>query len=85
MSPSPPISRTDFENLLSQHRQLIELANDLEYQMYRLGELPPEGRVSDCQQAGGSLVGLLRDYLFRIDQQVFPQVDSSTSVESERS
>ena len=78
MNTTTPISRTDFENLLSQHRQLIELANDLEYQMYRLGELTPDERVSDCQRGGGSLVGSLRDYLFRLDQQVFPLLDSST-------
>jgi hypothetical protein len=77
MNPSLPISRADFENLLTQYQQLIDLANDLEYQIYRLGELPVDERVSNCQRAAGSLIGLLRDFLFRQDQQVMPLIESA--------
>jgi hypothetical protein len=75
MSPLP-LSREDFERLLADQQQLIELTNQLEYQMYRLGELPPDERVRECQQAGGMLIGLLRGVLFRHDQQIFPLLDS---------
>jgi len=79
MSPSAQLSRADFESLLHDHQRLIELVNDLEYQMYRLGELPAGERVTECQQAGGALVGMLRNVLFRHDQQVFPFLDASLS------
>ena len=36
------ISRDEFEALLAEHQQLIELANDLELHLYRLGEEPPD-------------------------------------------
>ena len=71
------LSRADFEVLLTDHQRLIALANDLEYQLYRLGEIPAGERVTECQQAGGALVGLLRNVLFRHDQQVFPLVEAS--------
>jgi hypothetical protein len=78
MSPLPLITRGEFEMLLAQHRQLIELTNDLEYQMHRLGELSADDeRVSGCQRVGGSLIGLLRDCLFRHDQRVLPILESS--------
>ena len=76
MNSTSPLARADFEMLLSDHQRLIELANDLEYQLYRLGELPPNERVTDCQQAGGMLLGLLRNVLFRQDQQVLPLLES---------
>ena len=76
MSPAPPLTRDDFERLLADQQQLIELTNQLEYQMYRLGELPPDERVTECQQTGGTLIGLLRSVLFRNDQQVFPLLDT---------
>jgi hypothetical protein len=76
MTAPPPLSRADFEQLLAAHQRLIELANDLEYQLYRLGEVPGNERVTDCQQAAGALLGLLRDVLFRHDQQVLPLLDS---------
>jgi hypothetical protein len=75
MSPLP-LSRDDFERLLADQQQLIELANRLEYQLYRLGELPPDERVTDCQQAGGTLIGVLRGVLFRNDQHIFPLLDT---------
>jgi hypothetical protein len=77
MNPCPPFSSADFENLLAQQRQLIDLANNLEYQVYRLGELPANERVSNCQCAAGSLIGLLHDFLFRQDQQVMPLIESA--------
>jgi hypothetical protein len=76
MTTPPPFARADFEQLLATHQRLIELANDLEYQLYRLGEGPDSGRVAQCQQAAGALVGHLRDVLFRHDQQVLPLLDS---------
>ena len=75
------LSRADFEALLGDHQRLIALANDLEYQLYRLGELPAGERVTECQQAGGALVGLLRNVLFRHDQQILPLVEESLNEE----
>jgi hypothetical protein len=72
----PSFARADFEQLLGAHQQLIELANDLEYQLYRLGEQPDGSPAAACQQAAGALLGRLRDVLFRHDQQVFPLLDS---------
>lgn len=79
MSLASPLSRADFESLLAEQQQLIRLTNQLEYQLYRLGELPPDERVSECQQAGGTLIGLLRNVLFRNDQQILPLLDSLTT------
>jgi hypothetical protein len=73
---TPTLARADFEQLLAAHQRLIELANDLEYQVYRLGEVPGNERVTECQRAAGALVGLLRDVLFRHDQQVLPLLDA---------
>jgi hypothetical protein len=73
---TPSFSRTDFEQLLGAHQQLIDLANDLEYHLYRLGEQPDDSPAAACQQAAGGLLGRLRDVLFRHDQQVFPLLDS---------
>jgi hypothetical protein len=72
----PSFSRADFEQLLGEHQRLIELANDLEYQLYRLGEQPGGSPAAACQQAAGALLGRLRDVLFRHDQQVFPLLDA---------
>ena len=69
------ISRDEFEALLSEHQQLIELANDLELHLYRLGEEPPDERVAQCQQAAGALIGALRNMLFHQDQTVLPLLD----------
>ncbi len=76
MNQTPTILRTDFEGLLAQHQELIRLANELEYQLYGLGEQVEPGPVSDCQQAAGALIGLLRTVLFRHDQQVLPVLEA---------
>jgi hypothetical protein len=70
-----PLCQEEFEELLGQHRWLVRLANDLEYQLYRLGETPGPETVRGCQQAGGALIGVLRDVLYRHDQQVLPLVE----------
>ena len=72
----PSFARADFEQLLGAHQQLIELANDLEYQLYRLGEPPGDSPAAACQQAAGALLGSLRDVLFRHDQQVLPLLEA---------
>jgi hypothetical protein len=76
MNAPPTFARADFEQLLASHQRLIELANGLEYQLYRFGEAPGNERVTECQQAAGALVGLLREVLFRHDQQVLPLLDA---------
>jgi hypothetical protein len=82
MTAPPTLSRADFEQLLAAHQRLIELANEVEYQLYRLGEVS-DPRVAECQQATGSLLGLLRDVLFRHDQQVLPLLDHLAGAGSE--
>jgi hypothetical protein len=72
---NPSFSRADFEQLLAQQQQLIELTNELEYRLYALGEVPPGGPAHACQQAAGMLVGTLRAFLFRQDQHVLPVLD----------
>jgi hypothetical protein len=79
MNHSPPINRHDFEFLVRTHQELIRLANELEYQLYRLGEGPTPEHVTECQQAGGALIGMLREVLFRSDQQVLPLLDGWTA------
>jgi len=78
MNASPSIQRTDFEQLLKQHQELIRLANELEYHLYRLGEQPSSSPATDCQQVAGALIGLLRVVLFRHDQQVLPVLEAFT-------
>jgi hypothetical protein len=75
----PIFSRADFEQLLGAHQQLIDLANDLEYQLYRLGEQPVGSPAAACQQVAGALLGRLRDVLFRHDQQVLPLLGTLSS------
>jgi hypothetical protein len=81
MSPPPSsstkLSRADFEQLLAEHEEVIRLANQLGYQLYRLGAAQDGERVSECQQAGGALIGHLRRVLFRHDQQILPILDAS--------
>lgn len=79
MNQPPTVPRTDFDELLAQHQELIRLANELEYQIYRLGEQAEPGPVSDCQQAAGALIGLLRTVLYRHDQQVLPVLEALAS------
>ena len=76
MSGTQTITRENFEQLLDEHRQLIHLAQQLEFQLYRLGEAATVERVEECQQVAGSLIGLLRANLFRHDQDVFPILES---------
>jgi hypothetical protein len=78
MNTAPSVGRADFERLVAEHQELIRLANELEYQLYRLGEVPADERVTDCQQAGGRLLGLLRNVLFRHDQHILPLLDCLT-------
>lgn len=76
MTTQVPLSHADFEQLLANQQQLIELTNDLEYHLYRLGDPDAEERMAACQQAGGAVVGLLRKVLFQQDQQVLPLLES---------
>ncbi len=79
MSSPPPLRRPDFERILADHQELVRLANELEYQLYRLGEAPASERVTECQRAGGALIGLLREVLFRHDQLVLPALEAWAS------
>jgi hypothetical protein len=72
MNSVPPLEQAHLEELLAEHQEVIHLANELEYCLYRLGETQGEERVTACQQAGGALIGRLRTLLFRHDQLVFP-------------
>jgi hypothetical protein len=72
MNTAVSFSRAGFVQLVEEHQKLIDLANDLEYRLYQLGEQPPGSPANDCQQAGGVLIGQLRHVLFRHDQQVLP-------------
>jgi hypothetical protein len=76
MNDLPSFNRADFDTLVAAHRELVRLANELEYQLYRLGESPAADRVAECQQAGGALLGRVRDLLFRHDQQVLPMLEA---------
>lgn len=82
MIQSPTMERRDFEQLLSDHWQLIQLANDLEYQLYCVGDRPEPERIKACQQSAGALIGLLREFLFRHDQQVLPILEGQLRRES---
>jgi hemerythrin-like domain-containing protein len=79
MSATPGIRRHRFEQLVDEHRQLVQATNQLEYQLYRLGELGGNAtaeQVSECQQVAGNLIGLLRAHLFQQDQEVLPMLES---------
>jgi hypothetical protein len=75
MTEVPAITRTDFEQLVREHQEAVRLANEVEYQLYCLGENHGAERVTACQQAGGSLLAALRNLLFRHDQQVLPLLE----------
>ena len=79
MKPITSPAEVDFELLLSEHLRLIELANDLEYHLYQLGQASLPEPAAACQQAAGALLGTLRSYLFRQDQQVLPIVEAYCS------
>jgi hypothetical protein len=80
MTPSP-LTRPQFEALLQEQQALVGLMNDLEYQLYCLGDSPPAERVSECRQAAGVLVGALRTFLYRQDQQVLPLLEAALTAE----
>lgn len=67
--------RNQFEQLLADHQQLIELINALELKLYSLGEASEKSPIQECQQAGGLLISRLRSLLFRWDQEVLPLLD----------
>ena len=75
MNVQTTLSRADFEQLVEEHRQLIRLANELEYQLYRLGAAFTPEAATGCQHAAGELIGMLRQALFRHDQQVLPLLE----------
>ncbi len=81
MTAPPTISPEDFAQLLSEHRQLIDLANEVEYCLYRIGDQASAKNIQQCQQAAGALIGLLRHVLFRHDQQVFPTLETLSTPE----
>ena len=74
---SPSLTRADFERLVAEHEEVIRLANELEYQLYRLGTAQDTEHVTECQQAGGALLGRLRGLLFRHDQQILPFLEAA--------
>lgn len=76
MNAMPTMRRQDLGHLIAEHRQLIRLTNELEYQLYRIGETPTAEQVGECQQAAGSLINLLRANLFRHDQEVLPMLEA---------
>ncbi len=80
---APSLTRTEFEQVLAGHTQLIRLVNELEYQLYKIGAAPTPEQMAECQQAAGALIGELRAFLFRYDQQVLPVLESLLPAESE--
>lgn len=77
MSHGPRLSRDAFDELIREHQHLVHLANELELQIYGLGEqdAPCRERATQCQQAAGRLIGQLRQTLFRFDQQIYPLLE----------
>ena len=69
-------SRSQFENLLADHQEIIELINALELKLYNLGDSPEQTPIRECQQAGGLLISQLRNLLFLWDQEVLPLLDT---------
>lgn len=78
MSPTPTLSPQQLDHILREHRELVALANEVEYHLYRMGEHPGDSPVSDCQQAAGALLAALRKILFHHDQVVLPLLESLT-------
>jgi hypothetical protein len=76
-----PLTRAEFETLLEEQQALIGLMNDLEYQLYCLGERPAAEGVSECRLAAGALIGALRPFLYRQDQQVLPLLEANLTGE----
>jgi len=84
MTPSP-LSRSEFEQLLAEHQQLIRLTNELEYHLYQIGAGATPARIAECQQAAGALISQLRGALFRQDQRVLPILEAHLLPEKEPS
>lgn len=78
MTAAVPLTPEDFAQLLAEHRQLIHLANELEFSLYRIGDQANTENVQQLQQTAGALIGLLRHVLFRHDQQVLPALEALT-------
>lgn len=76
MKKLPSFTPAEWQRLLADHQQLIHLANDLEFHLYQLGGVPAPEHITACQQAAGTLIGKLRETLFRHDQQVFPILET---------
>jgi hypothetical protein len=76
-----PLTRMEFDALLEEQQSLIGLVNDLEYRLYCLGETFTPESVNECRQAAGTLVGALRSFLYRQDQQVLPLLEASVDSE----
>ncbi len=72
---TPRFTRQDFDEVLREHQELVDLANELELRVYLLGEAAPGSPVVACQKAAGALIGALRTHLFRQDQQVLPVLE----------
>jgi hypothetical protein len=72
-----PLTRAEFNALLEEQQALIGLVNDLEYRLYSLGDTFTQESVNECRQSAGTLVGALRSFLYRQDQQVLPIVEAS--------
>jgi hypothetical protein len=75
------LTRPEFEAILQEQQALIGLVNDLEEQLYRLGDSPEVEHVSECRQAAGALLGALRAFLYRQDQQVLPLLEAALATE----
>jgi hypothetical protein len=71
------LTRRDFDTLVEEQQTLIGLVNELEYQLYRLGDTASTECVHECRQAAGTLVGALRSFLYRQDQQVLPLLEAA--------
>ena len=76
MTTPASITRDSFDRLLADHQELIRRANTLEHSLYCIGEAASAENVADCQQAAGTLIELLRNVLYRHDQQVLPHLES---------
>ena len=75
------LNRAAFDEVLREHADLIRLANELEFNLYELGDQGPPDRekTTTCQQSAGELIRRLRAMLFRLDQQVYPIMDPGYS------
>jgi hypothetical protein len=83
MSRETSLSQADFEQLVAENHELFRRANDLEFQLYQMGDSPGPEQVQGCRRAAGNLIGLLRTVLFRHDQQVLPLLDPGGSADSD--